>query len=104
MGNSLGDYRIEKSSSSNLNNISWTQKNLIDTKKSKKKKIDKNFQNLASNIIYTTKTKKVEPVIEKVFKIENTIDKSKKEKIDKRFKHSSASNCNIQPGFKRPGR
>ncbi len=59
---SLGDYRIENSSSSDINNIKWTQKNPIDS------------------------------------------DKSKKKKTDKRFQNSSASNCKIKQGFRRPSR
>ncbi|MBA4718012.1 MAG: hypothetical protein HRO68_02490 [Nitrosopumilus sp.] len=62
MGKSLGDYTIEKSSSADIKNIKWTQKNPKDTDKLKKKKTDKKFQN------------------------------------------SSASNCKIKQGFKRPAR
>ena len=39
MGKSLGEYVIERSSSSNIENIKWTQKNPKDTTKSKKEKI-----------------------------------------------------------------
>ena len=35
MGSSLGDYNIEQSSSFDLKNIKWTQKNLSDAKKVK---------------------------------------------------------------------
>ena len=106
---SLGDYRIENSSSSDINNIKWTHKNPSDTDKSKnkKKKADKRYQNSsASNIIHTHKTKKVKPTVEKVFKVEEVIatNKSKKKKADKRYQNSSASNCKIKQGFKRPGR
>ncbi len=107
MGKSLGDYTIEKSSSSDIKNIKWTQKNPKDTDKLKKKKTDKKFQNSsASNIIYTQKTKKVKPSVEKVFKVKEVIDtgKSKKKKTDKKFQNSSASNCKIKQGFKRPAR
>ena len=38
MTKSLGDYNIEKSSSSDVNNISWSQKNQNDDNKPKKKK------------------------------------------------------------------
>lgn len=107
MGKSLGDYNIEKSSSADVNNIQWTQKTPRDTEKPKKKKLDKKHKNTSAlNIIYSTKTKKAKPSVEKVFKVEEKIDaeKSKKEKLDKRHKNSSASTCNIKQGFKRPGR
>ncbi len=110
MGNSLGDYNIERSSSSDIKNIKWTKKNPIDPDKSKnkKKKANKKFLTSATNIIHSQKTKEIKPSIEKVFKIENAIDvdksKNKKKKIDKRFQNSSASNCNIEQGFKRPAR
>ena len=71
---SLGDYRIENSYSSDVDNIKWTHKKPSDTDKSKnkKKKADKRYQNFsASNIIHTRKTTKVKPPIEKVFKIED---------------------------------
>ncbi|HJJ23401.1 MAG TPA: hypothetical protein OQH54_06780 [Nitrosopumilus sp.] len=107
MHKSLGDYNIEKSSSADIHNIIWTQKNPKDTKKSKKKKPDKGLQkSSATNIIYTQKPKKVKPHVAKVFKIEEVIDaeKSKKKNADKRHQHSSASNSKIKQGFKRPGR
>ena len=42
MGKSLGDYNIEKSSSSDVKNIKWTQKNPIGAEEPKKKKTGKN--------------------------------------------------------------
>jgi len=106
MGKSLGDYNVEKSSSVDIMNIKWTQKNPKDTEKSKKKKPDKKFKNSsASNIIYTQKTKKVKTPAEKVFKVEEIKDtKSKKKKPNKKYQNSSASKCKIKPEFKRPGR
>ncbi len=107
MGKSLGDYTIGKSSSTDIKNIKWTQKNPKDIDKLKKKKTDKKFKNSsASNIIYTQKTKKAKSHVEKVFKVKEVIDtdKSKKKKTDKKFKNSSASNCKIKQGFKRPAR
>ena len=44
MRKTLGDYNIEKSSSSDLNNISWSQKKLNEDKKPRKKKIVKEGQ------------------------------------------------------------
>ncbi len=111
MGKSLADYRIERSSASDTKNIQWTQKNPIDTEKSKskKRKAGKRLQNSsASNIIRTHKTKKVKPPVEKVFKVKEVIDteksKSKKKEANKRYQNSSASNCKIKQGFKRPAR
>lgn len=98
MGKSLGDYNIEQSSSADIKNIKWTQKNPKNTLK--KKKVNKRNTS-ASNIIYTQKTKIV--VEKEVFKVTDT-DKSKKKKTDKQFQSSSASNCKIKQGFSRPGR
>jgi len=64
MNKSLGDFKIEKSSSYNFGNILWTMKNKGDIKKLKSRGMD----------------------------------------LDKKFQNSSASNCNIKQGFKRPGR
>ena len=101
MGKSLGDFNIEKSSSADINNIKWSQKNPKDTEL-KKKKPDKIHKSSASNIIYTKKTK---PPVEKVFKVEeDDTEKTKKKNADKRHQKSSSSNCNIKQGFKRPGR
>jgi len=103
MGKSLGDYNIEQSSSSDIKNIKWTQKNSVDTEKSKNKK--KTAKKISpSNIIYTKKTK---PFVEKIFKvevIETEKSKNKTKKVGKRFQNSSASNCKIEQGFRRPGR
>jgi len=95
---SLGDYNIEKSSSTDIKNIKWSQKNPKDAeikKKRRRRKIS------PLNIIYTQKTK---PSVEKVFRIEEDIEKTKKKKTDKKFQKSSADNCKIKQGFKRPGR
>ena len=106
MGKSLGDYNIEQSSSSDINNIKWTQKNSIDTDKPKNKK-ETAKKTSPTNIIYAHATKKAKPPVEKVFKVEEIIDtksKNKTKKIDKSFQNSSASNCKIKQGFSRPGR
>ncbi len=98
---SLGDYNKEKSSSANFKNITWTQKNPTDVQKLR----NKNKKNSPSNIlppqnIETTKT------LKKIYKIEKVSNKgkSKKEIWDKRSQKSSADNCKIKPGFKRPSR
>ena len=95
---SLGDYSIERSSSVDVKNIKWTLKNPKDTESKKRK--PKKSQISATNIIYTKDTKPVE----KFFKVEEDDNEKPKKKIGKRHQKSSASNCNIQQGFKRPGR
>ena len=107
MAKSLGEYVIEKSSSTDIQNITWTKKNPKDTTKSKKKKSNKKYQNSsATNIIYAQKPKKTSLPVEKVFKIEVIIDikKSKNQKPNKKYQNSSASKCKIKPEFKRPAR
>ena len=106
MGKSLGDYRIEISSSSDSKNIQWSKKNPFDVNDSKKKKTGKKSNISPTNILQTSKSKKDQPVIEKVFKIEDddNVNKSKKKNTDKKFQNSSASNCNIKKDFKRPAR
>ena len=49
MGNSLGDYIIERYSSSDIKNIKWTKKNPKDTTKTKKKKPNKKYQNSSAS-------------------------------------------------------
>ncbi|EIJ66690.1 hypothetical protein BD31_I1103 [Candidatus Nitrosopumilus salaria BD31] len=97
---SLVDFNIAQSSSSDMSNIKWTKKNASETKKQKSKKKAKISP---SNIIYTET--KVESSAEKVFIVADS-DKpqNKVKKISKRVQKSSASNCNIKQGFKRPGR
>ncbi len=95
---SLGDYNIEKSSSGDIKNIKWSQKNPKDAEIKKKMRTRKISP---LNIIYTQKTK---PSVEKVFRIEEDIEKTKKKKTDKKSQKSSADNCKIKQGFKRPGR
>ena len=43
------DYNIEQSSSADIKNIKWTQKNPKDTEKSKKKNADKRHQNSSAS-------------------------------------------------------
>ena len=73
MAKSLGDYNIEKSSSSDLKNIKWIQKNPVDMDKLKSKK--KTTRTTSPfNVIYTQETEKVQPPVKKVFKIIEVID------------------------------
>jgi len=105
MTKSLGDYNIERSSSSDVRNITWTQKTSIDADKPKKKNPNKISQNIsATNIIFTETT--VKSPAKKVFTIEEVMNTStsKKKNLDRKFENSSASNCNIKQGFKRPSR
>ena len=105
MTKSLGDYNIERSSSFDTHNISWSKKTPIDVDQQKKKKSNKPSKNTsATNIIYTDVESK--PPVEKTFIIEKIMgaDKSKKNNFDRRFENSSASIGTIGPGFKRPAR
>jgi len=105
MTKSLGDYNIERSSSSDVRNITWTQKTSMDADKLKKKNPNKTSQNIpATNIIFTEAPVKVPA--KKVFIIEEVMgtSTSKKKHLDRKFENSSASNCNIKQGFKRPSR
>jgi len=97
---SLVDFNIAQSSSSDMSNIKWTKKNLTDAKKSKSKK---KVKISPINIIYTQT--EVESSAEKTFIVADS-DKSqnKVKQVSKRVQKSSASNCNIKQGFKRPGR
>ncbi|MEO2265471.1 MAG: hypothetical protein ABGW49_06270 [Nitrosopumilus sp.] len=104
MGKSLGDYRIEFLSLSDPSNIQWSKKNTFDENDSKNKKTGKK-SNISPTNILPSKSKKDQPVIEKVFKIEDDdTSKLKNTNTDKKFHNSSASNCNIKQGFKRPAR
>jgi hypothetical protein len=104
MGNSLGSYKIAQSSSSDLKNIKWTQKNSIDNNESKNKKKTKR-KTSPLNIIYDNKRKTIKPLVGKVLKIDLTSkEKLKNKKEDKKFRTSSASNCIIKQGFTRPAR
>ena len=98
MGSSLGDFNISQSSSVDVKNIKWTQKNSRDTDKPKKKKTRK-FP--STNVIHATKMEVRKTA--KIFKIKEN-DKSTKKKTDKKIQSSSASTCKIKPGFRRPGR
>jgi len=107
MGKSLGDYNIEQSSSSDIKNIKWTQKNQGNSDKLKeKKKIAKKTSPM--NVVHTHKTEKVKPLVKKIFKVKEITEaeklKEKKKKTGKKFQNSSASNCKIKQGFRRPAR
>jgi len=106
MRKTLGDYNIEKSSSTDVNNINWSQKKLNDDKKPKKKKEVKTSQiPLGTNIIYKKKDDEKEDV-EKIFKIDNEqkLEKSKEE-TGKRHENVASSLGQVKErSYKRPGR
>ncbi|MHA7733936.1 hypothetical protein [Nitrosopumilus sp. S6] len=100
MGKSLGDYNIERSSSTNIKNIIWTKKNPVDPNKPKKKN---NKQTSPTNIIHT-KNKENISNIPKTFKIEEKTSTSKKKNTTSKAQNSSLSNCKIEQGYKRKAR
>ena len=102
MVKSLGDYNKEKSSSSDLKNITWTKKKPTDIEKPR----NKNKKKISpTNIIYT-KNNTPSKVIKKIYKIEeiSSEGKIKNDISDRMFEKSSTDNCKIKPSFKRPAR
>jgi len=100
---SLGEYNKKRSSSADVNNITWTQKNPTDPDKPR----NKNKKKISPlNILPSTNSISTSRILEKIYKIElvSNANKSKTELYDRRFENSSASNCLIGPGFKRPAR
>ena len=104
MVKSLGDYNKEQSSSANVKNIKWTQKDPVDQDKPKSKKTKKKIS--PTNIIPQNENKKIENKIEKIFKIEENVDeeKNKNKPLNRKFEKSSVSNSKIEQGYKRPAR
>jgi len=106
MRKTLGDYNIEKSSSTDLNNISWSQKNQKEGDRPKKKKIVKKSQiPSGTNIIYKKEEDKNED-ISKIFKIKNEENSEKsKEETGKRYENTSSLLGQVKErSYKRPGR
>ena len=87
-----------------MRNILWTKKN---PEKLKNKKTNSDKKSSPTNIIYGDNPKQ-KSHLTKVFIInQEEISeklKNKKTNSDKKFQKSSADNCNIKQGFKRPGR
>ena len=107
MTKSLGDYNIEKSSSSDVNNISWSQKNQNDDNKPKKKKILKEGQMPSgTNIIYKKDGDEEKIIAKKVFIIEDEQKSEKaKEEVGRRFENTSAILGTVKErAYKRPAR
>ena len=102
MVKSLGDYNKEKSSSADLKNITWTQKNPTDTEKPR----NKNKKKISPSNILPSKKTKTPKTLERIYKIEEVTseEKSNRNISDKKSQKSSADNCKIKPGFKRPAR
>ena len=106
MRKTLGDYNIEKSSSTDVNNINWSQKKVNDGKKPKKKKILKTNQiPSGTNIIYKNENKKIVNS-KKIIKINNEQNLQKsKENIVKRIESKDSSLGQVKErSYKRPGR
>ena len=106
MRKTLGDYNIEKSSSTDLNNISWSQKKQKNEDKPiKKENLKTNLTVSGTNIIYK-KDEDQETVIKKVFKIENQENSEKyKENTGKRYENTASSLGQVKErSYKRPGR
>jgi len=106
MRKTLGDYNIEKSSSTNVDNINWSQKNVNDDKRPKKKKIAKESQiPLGTNIIYKKNDDK-EPISKKIIKITNNQNSEKSKEITgKRFENKASSLGQVKErSYKRPAR
>tara|TARA_B110000914_G_scaffold192395_1_gene179415 strand:+ start:231 stop:554 length:324 start_codon:yes stop_codon:yes gene_type:complete len=107
MTKSLGDYNIEKSSSSDVNNINWSQKKQNDDNKPKKKKIVKEGQMPSGiNIIYKKDSGEEKIIIKKIFIIEDERKSEKsKEETGRRFENTSAVLGTVKErSFKRPAR
>jgi len=95
---SLAEYNISKSSSADINNIKWSQRNPRDIDIPKKRKTRKISP---TNIIYTTKIKIKQAV--KIFKIKEN-NKSKKKNTFEKFQNASVTISKIKQAFKRKGR
>jgi len=95
---SLAEYNISESSSADIHNITWSQRNPRDIDIPKKRKTRKISP---TNIIYTT-TIKIKQAV-KIFIVKEN-NKSKKKIIYEKFQNASVTICKIEQGFKRKGR
>ena len=105
MRKSLGQYNIEKSSSSDVNNISWSQKKQKETDIPRKKKVVKKTQiPSGTNIIY--KKNEDKKTVKKTFTIENKQKLEKpKEEISKKHENRASTLGQVKgKAFERPGR
>ena len=95
---SLVEFNISQSSSVDIHNITWTQRNPRDIDIPKKRKTRKISP---TNIIYTTKIKVKQAA--KIFKVKEN-DKPKKKNVGEKFQNASVTICKIEQGFTRKGR
>ena len=106
MRKTLGDYNIEKSSSTDVNNISWSQKKQKNGDKPRKENnVKTNLTTLGTNIIY--KKDEIEEIVtEKIFKIKNEQNSEKsKEETGKRYENTDSSLGQVKErSYKRPAR
>jgi|TARA_B110000438_G_C15472663_1_gene503828 hypothetical protein len=106
MRKTLGDYNIEKSSSTDVNNINWSQKKQKNEDRPRKEKnVKTNLTASGTNIIYK-KEEDEETSSKKIFKIENEEKPEKsKEKTGKRHENTSSSLGQVKErSYKRPAR
>tara|TARA_B110000438_G_scaffold247578_1_gene249787 strand:- start:497 stop:817 length:321 start_codon:yes stop_codon:yes gene_type:complete len=106
MRKTLGDYNIEKSSSSDLNNISWSQKKQKEGNKPKKKRTVKTGEiPSGTNIIYK-KDNDERIITKKIFKIENEQSSERsKEEVGKRYENLDSTLGQVKErSYKRPAR
>ncbi len=98
MVKSLGEFNISLSSSADIHNITWSQRNPRDIDIPKKRKTRKISP---TNIIYTSEIKIKEAV--KIFIVKEN-DKPKKKNTYEKFQNASVTICKIEQGFSRKGR
>jgi len=98
MVKSLAEFNISLSSSDDIHNITWSQRNPRDIDIPKKRKTRKISP---TNIIYTSEIKIKEAV--KIFIVKEN-DKPKKKNVGEKFQNASVTICKIEQGFSRKGR
>ena len=106
MRKTLGDYNIEKSSSADLSNISWSQKKQKNEGIQKKeKKVKTNLTVSGTNIIYK-KDNDERIITKKIFKIENEQSSERsKEEVGKRYENLDSTLGQVKErSYKRPAR
>ena len=97
MVKSLGDFNKKLSSSDDLKNIKWSQKN-IESQRTKKKKKENTS---STNIIYTETESKP---VEKIFIVEENESIKSNKTTGKKHEHSSVKNSKVEQGWKRKAR
>ena len=98
MVKSLVEFNISLSSSADIHNITWSQRNPRDIDIQKKRKTRKISP---TNIIYTSEIKIKEAA--KIFIVKEN-DKPKKNTTYEKFQNASITICKIEQGFSRKGR